>query len=113
MCDIMCNLKCRKMEQVEKRVLVLDTKENKKYTLPNYYDASIIIGCTAENVRKRLKKGSETLICERYKAFPYSEEKYNELTKEGVTDGHLYDAFKVYYDKLFGSLYRGTIGRYE
>lgn len=98
------------MKQNEKRVLVLDTKENKKYTLPNYHDASIIIGCTAENVRKRLVKGSETLICERYKAFPYSEERYNELTKEGVTDGYLYDAFKVYYDSLFGGLHRGLVG---
>ena len=93
------------MEQVEKRVIVVYTEENVKYVLPGNYDAAFLMGGTIERVRQKLVKNNGKPIYGKYLIFRYSEDKYNELTKEGIKDGLLYSAFKVQYDSLFGSLY--------
>lgn len=94
------------IEKVEKRVIVVDTEENVKYVLPGNYDAAFLMGGTIERVRQKLIKNNGKPIYGKYLIFRYSEDKYNELTKEGIKDGLLYSAYKVRYDRLFGGLYR-------
>lgn len=97
-------------QQVEKRVIVVDTEENKKYVLPGNYDAAFIMGGTIERVRQKMVKNNGKPIYGKYLIFRYSEDKYNELTKEGVKDGLMYIIFKERYDSIFGGLYNRNIG---
>lgn len=92
-------------EQVERRVIVVDIQVGEKYTLPDNHDAAFLMDGTAERVRKKLKKNNGKPLYKKYLVFNYSEEIYNELTKNGIKDGRLYDAFKMRYDRLFSSLY--------
>lgn len=106
MCDIMCNLKCKTMEQVEKRIIVVDTTTNEKYVFPNRSEAALAIGGTSENIRKRLINGSDTLLYQKYKVYHYTEEKYWELNDKGVEDGSIIDFLEHYFNKCSRCLYR-------
>lgn len=94
------------MAEIEdKRVIVVDEDTKEKYTVPNYHEAAFIMNGTSERVRKQLKNGRETVVYGRYRVFPYSEMKWEDLRINGYSDGKLYDIYKMRFDSLFGGVY--------
>lgn len=94
------------MEIADKRVIVIDETDKKKYTLPDFHEAAFLMDGTSERVRVYLKQWKYGLLYGQYRAYPYSETKWDELRKNGYSDGKLYDIYKMRLNSIFGGVYR-------
>ena len=99
------------MEIKDKRIIVVDATTNEKYVFPDRYEAGLAMGGTAERVRQKLVKDSGRLLYDKFRVFYYTEEKYNELTKEGIKDGSVISLLGKSYYKPGHCLHCRNCGR--